>query len=574
MPKVIDAFLFSGELDILEIRLNELDPIVDHFVIVEGCERHGSTGERVPTWLDNTPRWAELMDKFGKKIKHVVLEKFEPAYTDAKSGWERENYHRQALTREVQKLATSFDDVVIVSDVDEIPRAAALRAAIPDLGDLLVYLRMDMYMFNVNSYCDVSTTHAEPALASKTWDRAYMCSVKTLLEKGGAQPPRGHLDQPPTPGTYPMLQSAGWHLSSFMDLFQLRNKLRNYAHSSDFPHLSGLTDTQLASIILTPRNIFNGKLLEKRSSDDPRLPQYFLDHQEKFKHFTREPLEEQYPAPDVTIGVIRGMDWTTLAPYANSLSRCGFKGARVMFVENEPEEVVQNLRDLGFVVLQRAPTKYSEHDKIALPEHWAYGYHRFEPVIELLKNNRFRFVIWTDTRDVVFQADPVPYLETMFPSQIAFAGLSHVSAGCPYNDNWIRLAAQNDELWQNVRHCQTLACGTFAGTQEAILDLMQDMYDGCAAAAVTDQGMFNCLIRTSPYAEITHIPAVDEPFSAQWWPEKRATANPPISHPSKIDPVFDEATGEVRTWDGELYPIVHLYERSKNWLRIMREKYA
>ena len=40
--KVIDAFLFSGELDILEIRLNELDSVVDHFVIVESCEPHGA----------------------------------------------------------------------------------------------------------------------------------------------------------------------------------------------------------------------------------------------------------------------------------------------------------------------------------------------------------------------------------------------------------------------------------------------------------------------------------------------------------------------------------------------------
>ena len=31
---VIDAFLFAGELDILEIRLHELDSVVDHFVIV------------------------------------------------------------------------------------------------------------------------------------------------------------------------------------------------------------------------------------------------------------------------------------------------------------------------------------------------------------------------------------------------------------------------------------------------------------------------------------------------------------------------------------------------------------
>ena len=188
---------------------------------------------------------------------------------------------------------------------------------------------------------------------------------------------------------------------------------------------------------------------------------------------------------------------------------------------------------MGFVVLHRKPAEYSENDVKHLPENWAYGYRRFEPVIEFLQNNRFRYVIWTDTRDVVFQADPIPYLETTFPAQIVFAGLSHPIAGCHYNDKWVKDAAQDDALWQTIRSRQALACGTFAGTQEAVLNLMRDMYGGCLSHPCTDQGMFNCLVRLS-YKDITYVPAVYEPFSTQWWPEKRATANPPISHPGVI----------------------------------------
>ncbi len=278
---------------------------------------------------------------------------------------------------------------------------------------------------------------------------------------------------------------------------------------------------------------------------------------------------------DVTIGVIRGMDWVTLAPYANSLARCGFKGVRVMFVEDEPEEVVQNLNKLGFVVIPRKTSAYSKNDNHR-PEYLAYGYRRFEPVIEFLKKNTFRYVIWTDTRDVVFQSDPVPYLETMFPAQIAFAGLGHISLGCKYNDRWIWEASLDSAIHEEVRRQETLACGTFAGVHEVMLDLIQDMYEGCLDHPCTDQGMFNCLIRTSPYKEITHVPAVDEPFSAQWWPERRANLAQfkmsPLHSPER-DPVFDESTGEVRTWDGELYSMVHLYDRSPKWVKIMQEKY-
>ena len=561
MSKLIDAFMFAGEMDVLDIRLHELDPIVDYFVIVESCEPHGASGVRQPTYLADPERWREVTAPFSHKIHYVTLDKLKPEYTDSQSGWARENFHRAALMQEIRAVSASPDDVAIVSDADEIPRADALKVGIPQLRGVPCYLSMDMFMYNVNSYL-------EP------WTRSYMGTVKMFEENGGTQPPRGHLDQTAT-GACVVLKNAGWHFSSFMSLRRLREKLRNFAHSSDFPHLADISEAGLAHSILSPRNIFTGKFLEERSSDDPRLPQYFLENRERFRNLTREALAETHSLPDITIAVIRGMDWTTLAPYANSLARCGFKGMKTVFVEQEPQEVIDNLRRLGFIVIPRTPATYSEADRKFLPENLAYGYHRFAPVIEFLKNNVFRSVIWTDVRDVVFQTDPVPFLETISPAQIVFSGLSHTSADCKYNDRWGSQAAQDDALWSELRKQEALACGTFAGAYEAILDLMQDMYEGCVAQPGTvDQGMFNCLARTSPYKEIIKVPGVDEPFAAQWWPEKRSPFGPPIIHSADRDPVFDEKTGEVRTAKGELYPIVHLYERSTKWLDIMRKKYA
>ncbi|MBO9668238.1 MAG: N-acetylglucosaminyltransferase, partial [Bdellovibrio sp.] len=38
MAKVYDCFSFFNELDLLEIRLNELDSVVDHFVLMEATK--------------------------------------------------------------------------------------------------------------------------------------------------------------------------------------------------------------------------------------------------------------------------------------------------------------------------------------------------------------------------------------------------------------------------------------------------------------------------------------------------------------------------------------------------------
>jgi beta-1,4-mannosyl-glycoprotein beta-1,4-N-acetylglucosaminyltransferase len=80
---VIDAILFTDEIDILEIRLNEMNSVVDKFVIVEALEAHGSVKRREACLAKN---W-DVVRPFEDKIKYVVLDKLEPAYTDGVSGW-------------------------------------------------------------------------------------------------------------------------------------------------------------------------------------------------------------------------------------------------------------------------------------------------------------------------------------------------------------------------------------------------------------------------------------------------------------------------------------------------------
>ena len=54
MPRVFDCFQFYNEFDVLEIRLAELDPLVDHFVIVEATHTH--TGKPKPLLLHRKPQ--------------------------------------------------------------------------------------------------------------------------------------------------------------------------------------------------------------------------------------------------------------------------------------------------------------------------------------------------------------------------------------------------------------------------------------------------------------------------------------------------------------------------------------
>ena len=145
MPKVIDAIMFSGELDMLELRLNELNGVVDHFVIVEATEPHGAAGRREVTDPD---RLKAVIGPFKDKVHYEVIT-LDPPYTDRESGWRRENYHRASLMAPVLQWSASPQDVILVSDADEIPRADVIKNLVPWLvsSGQLAYFGLDMYLY-------------------------------------------------------------------------------------------------------------------------------------------------------------------------------------------------------------------------------------------------------------------------------------------------------------------------------------------------------------------------------------------------------------------------------------------
>ena len=109
---IYDCFSFFNELDLLEIRLNVLKDVVDKFVLVEAGETH--SGKTKPLYFkENESRFAAFRDR----IIYVCIERFPDVCT---TDWARENYQRNAIADGLK--GAKDDDVVLVSDLDEIPR--------------------------------------------------------------------------------------------------------------------------------------------------------------------------------------------------------------------------------------------------------------------------------------------------------------------------------------------------------------------------------------------------------------------------------------------------------------------
>lgn len=145
---IYDCFSFFNELDLLELRLKTLSDVVDRFVISESNFTHRGIPKPL-YYKDNESRFA----RFKSKIIHVVSpdpEDPEKAKSNVTYGWLCENRQRNATIRAIEKELRD-DDILIVSDLDEIPNPAAVLKAIK-LGRP-VRLQQKFYCYYLNYRC-------------------------------------------------------------------------------------------------------------------------------------------------------------------------------------------------------------------------------------------------------------------------------------------------------------------------------------------------------------------------------------------------------------------------------------
>jgi glycosyltransferase involved in cell wall biosynthesis len=283
------------------------------------------------------------------------------------------------------------------------------------------------------------------------------------------------------------------------------------------------------------------------------------------------------PIEDVVIGSIKNYDWPKVRAYAVSLARSGFTGTKLMFVENVPAEVRQNLLGLGFTVVDfvTPPAVRAEEQR----DYLTFGRHRFKYAIDYLRQfpGRYRYAVWTDVRDLVFQTNPSTWLENNLdaPYSLVAAGEGWLVKDEPYNDRWTKKISPSDYAW--LRELEICCSGTFAGHTAVMLGVFEEIYKLTLASIGVapdnaDQGMFNRIIRTLPYKELTTVPCMSAGFCATWFPAK---SNDPKLIPNYGAPVFDWNDGTVYTpTTNAPFCMVHQYDRDAAWTKIVEAKYA
>lgn len=176
---IYDCFQFYNEIDILKIRLNVLKDIVDKIVISESTTTF--SGKSKPLYFEENK---ELFRDFEDKIIHVIVDDT-PMDCDA---FRRDSHQKCAVMRGL--VDAKEDDVVIFSDVDEIPNPDTLKVLLNqgiEDGKIYALAQRNFYCYlNLEEKTGnlLSVTNEFPGIAGadRRWLGTKICRYGLLKE--------------------------------------------------------------------------------------------------------------------------------------------------------------------------------------------------------------------------------------------------------------------------------------------------------------------------------------------------------------------------------------------------------
>ena len=278
---VYDCFIFFDELDLLEMRLNILEPYVDKFVICEATET--LMGERKKMhFAENKERFS----KFADKIIHVDVETHKEKF---KTQYERERYQKNHVIDGLKEAKE--DDIIIYSDVDEIPNPQVLEKIIADFDATKIYhLAQRMFYFYIN-YEEVSNKLLAACgdfkeIEKKQWLGTKICAYKTAQKwtMDGLRDKKRIEEQDSI-----RVENGGWHFSymggDHLNVYKrIKSKLQAFSHN-EFNRPSVYNPVKVRLKIILGRDLLGRGAKFKKVKIDESYPKWLKENYDKYSHF-------------------------------------------------------------------------------------------------------------------------------------------------------------------------------------------------------------------------------------------------------------------------------------------------
>jgi hypothetical protein len=201
---------------------------------------------------------------------------------------------------------------------------------------------------------------------------------------------------------------------------------------------------------------------------------------------------------------------------------------------------------------------------------------RFLHIANFLRDMQYEKVFITDVKDVVFQKNPIDYIEK---NLTADKNLLLSSESILYKDepwgNQNLLETYGEMIHDRFKNNEIYNVGVLAGRGHAMRDLMLSIFIATQGRPIPicDQSTFNVMVSMSPYKETSLYLKSEDAWACQLG----TTADPSKIEqfrPLLLEPQPKMVSGEVTTSEGHSYTIVHQYDRVPFWRETLEVKYG
>ena len=276
--------MYFDEDVVLDIRLNTLHKYVDYFVIVESTYNHKGDKRKL---LFNINKFEKFKDKIIYLIYdenpgniEEVFKNDSPSEVSRKyilNAAKRENSQRDYIINGLKKA--NNDDLILISDVDEIPNLENLE--IDKMNKKIILFKQDMFYYKFNLQ-----------LPNLIWTGTKACKKKNLISP---QWLRNIKDR-----RYPfyridtffsktkfidvkVISNGGWHFSNIKTASEIEYKLKSYLHHREFD-VNPMSVKEIDNIIKNKQAIYDLKVDKRinKIGDGSKLERYPLNKLPKF----------------------------------------------------------------------------------------------------------------------------------------------------------------------------------------------------------------------------------------------------------------------------------------------------
>ena len=264
---IYDCFSYWDEDLLLDLRLNILDKFVDYFVVVEGNK----------TWQNNPKKLRFDINKF-KEFKDKIIYIPVTDLPDGDDPYLRENYQRNCILKGLNE--TKPDDIIIISDLDEIPDPNKIKFFKSKMK-YAVFKQMHFY-YKINLQSQINPFW----FGSRICVRKYLKSPQWLRDLKFKKRPFWRLDKFRLNN---IITDGGWHFCNLKSPENLLYKYKNLCETNDPYTFKEKIDEKFLKLDEIKKKVDNGSDIIGRNETfrpiilDKRFPNYILKNRQQFE---------------------------------------------------------------------------------------------------------------------------------------------------------------------------------------------------------------------------------------------------------------------------------------------------